>query len=361
MANNSIWIMGDNLLLKAGGYYEAVKKSLREKKLEGITQDNRLYIDQHYAVKVVSPGLYDHANVPLIVLDSVVDTLNHNAKIPHTIVILLNDRKFWNNKALLTHEMRWILKKFFKEFNKILDARKYALDEKAVNWDYPRLFVTRPLPLPSNLPVEDYPTGFRSNRRKFNKLLDKAQSDGKFTVMNLGSFSSQNKNKLFNPDGTISEKGYHQIWIELSDTIQRDDAQVRTMMNKLKAKQMAKNMEAELLDSDGSDNEGAVPIPQSIEKQQNKKSKSSTKSPVRRSLLRSFVQLPSPKPSANIKSASPSHSPKHQHSERRDRVYHHKQPQKRFAGFYKPRRRYHRYFHQYPQPDFYPQPRYYPY
>lgn len=142
-----------------------------------------------------------------------------------------------------------------KEFNKIIDARKYALDDKAVNWDYPRLFIKRPLPLPSNLPSHNYPAGFRSNRRKYNKLLDKAKEYGKFSIMNLGSFNSQNKNQLFNKNGSISDKGFEQFWIEISDTIKKDDDQTRIMANKLKAKQLAKSMEAELLLSSESDNE----------------------------------------------------------------------------------------------------------
>lgn len=100
--------------MEAGGYYESLKKSLREQKLdEGANSDNRLYIDRHYAVRIISPGIYNHQNIPLVILENLVETLNHTAKVPHTIVLAMNDRKFWNDKVLLNKEMAWILKKNF--------------------------------------------------------------------------------------------------------------------------------------------------------------------------------------------------------------------------------------------------------
>lgn len=261
--------------------------------------------------------------------------------------------------------MAWILKKFFKEFNKILDARKYALDDKAVNWDYPRVFVTRPLPLPSNLPAAKYPSGFRSNRRKFNKLLDKAKSDGKFTVMNLGSFTSQNKNQLFDPDGIISEKGYRHLWTEISDAVQKDDDQVRMMINKLKAKQLAKSMEEELMTVDSSDDEEKT-TPQkrddSSQKKKNYRQKSLIKSPVRQSLTHTFAGIKK-QSDRRVDAVTPSQTTKVRDVklDSPDNRNHHKPP-RRFNGFYKPRRRYqgfHPYFNQYPHPDFRPGPGYY--
>lgn len=255
-ANNSLWILGDILMTEAGGHYEKLKRKFREEKND--TADNRLYIDRHYAVKLFTPGLYTGNNVPLVVLDSLVEALNHNAKVPHTIVLAMNDRNFWNDKHILK-QMAWILRKFFKELHKILDLRKYALDDNAVNWDYPRLLVTQPLPLPCNLPTEHYPKGFRSNRRKFNKLLDKAIEHGKYSIVNLASFTSQNKDSLFDEEGNISEKGYEQFWIKISNAVQNNDTQMRIIANKIKPKKLAQDMENELLLSDESDTENFDP------------------------------------------------------------------------------------------------------
>lgn len=374
-ANNTIWILGDNILMQAGGHYEKIKKELKEQTTDEST-DNRLYMDKHYAVRIVSPGMYNHANVPSLILNSLVETLNLYAKIPHTMVMVINDRRFWNNKVLLAKEMAWIIKKFWKEFNKIIDARKYALDTKAVNWDYPRVFLTRPLPLPSNLSTQDYPTGFRSNRRKYNRILDKVSSstNGKLHIMNLASFTSQNKNKLFNLDGSVSEKGYEQFWIEISDAIQKDDDQVRIMMNKLRAKQLAKTMEAELLTSDQSDAEERDTSDELKQDKGNKVpsvvTKITSKSPVRRSLAAAFNQTDT-KAAKKSQSASPSQTKRRRRNQDnqdsdRNQNCHRKLPPKNFPGFFKPRRRYHDfnpYFHPYPPPGFHqrPGPGYYQY
>lgn len=342
-ANNTIWILGDNLLREASGHYEKYKKTLKEQKIG--TQDNRLYIDKHYAVKIISPGMYIHGNTPVVILDGLVETLNHNPKIPHTIILMVNDRKFWNNKEILDAHMDRILQKFFKEFNKILDMRKYSLDEKAVNWDYPRLIVTRPLPLPSNLPAENYPTGFRSNRRKFNRILDKQKEDAKISIANFGSFTSQNKDKLFKDDGSISEKGYDQIWIDLSDTIHKDDEKWRILTNKFKAKQIAKELTAELMASDDSDlectgvtvNTSANSKTREVTKKKSKKK--SNASPARRSLSSTFDSIhektmkPSQSETKQDDNGNPTSQRKqHKHHKHQFQGYQ-RRPHARFPGF----------------------------
>lgn len=359
-ANNHIWIFGDNLLCEAAGHYEKIRKNLKEKLKESTSRDNRMYIDRHYAVKIVSPGLYgkDNCNIPALILDGLVEALNQNPKIPHTIIIVINDRRFWNNRDLLSNQMAWIMKKFLKELNKILDNRKYALDDKAVNWDYPRLFITRPLPLPSNLPTDYYPIGFRSNRRKFNKILDNLVEDGKFTLLNLGSFTAQNKDKLFTETGIISEKGFEQFWIDLNDAIQKDDAKFRVMMNKIKAKQLAQNMTSELMKLDESDNDESSiskPSPKVKTSLPTKKKNQNKKSPVRRSLKHSFDAIDITRERMKSKSQSPSQTGSGGDTRRVDRRDYHKPT---FKGFFKPHRRYH-HFNPFYQPQHF-QPHGYP-
>lgn len=329
---------------------------MREQETGAPTTDNRLYIDKHYAVKIINPGIYNHDNIPLLVLDGLVETLNHNPKVPHTMVIIINDKRFWNNKDFLKLQMEWVLRKFFKELHKIIDARKYALDDKAVNWDYPRLLVTRPLPLPSNLPSENYPTGFRSNRRKFNKILDKARETGKFTMVNLDGFTSQNKDKFFNHDGSISEKGYEQVWIEISDCVQKQDEKQRKIANKIKAKQIAQEMAVELMKSDESDIEcSSSPLGK---KTKSDKKSSTKRSPARRSLASNFEAMghsddhsPPPPHRVNINSSPANHRKRQHFYPQGPKGYHNRQ-----------RRQFHNYppfYHQYHEPGY--GPRYFPY
>lgn len=49
--------------------------------------------------------MYNHSNVPKLILEGLVETLNQNAKIPHTLIVVINDKSFWNNKDLLEHHV----------------------------------------------------------------------------------------------------------------------------------------------------------------------------------------------------------------------------------------------------------------
>lgn len=342
--------MGDSLIQDAGGHYEKIKKCLKEEKTDNT--DNRMYMDKHYAVKIFSPGIYEGNNIPAVILESLVEALNHNAKVPHTIIVAWNDKKFWNNKDLLKSQMKWIIKKFFKEFQKILDERKYALDDKAVNWDYPRLMVTRPLPLPSNLPSEHYPKGFRSNRRKFNKILDQdLKENRKYSIINLAGFTSQNKEKFFNINGQISEKGYDHFWREINDAVHSDDDKTRVLANKLKAKKLAQELSDELMLSEDSDTELTASTVKHPVKQ--------NPAPAARKSLRqkfdaSEEQCDSPSQARNNDD---------RRVNRTNLIKHHKPAQRQFHGFFQPRRRYNGfnpYFHDY-HPHGYPRPRFFKY
>lgn len=344
-ANNNIWIVGDNLLREASGHFEKLRKDLKSEKGNS-SEDNRIYLDKNYAIKIVSPGMYTGNNIPLVILDSVVDTMNEIPKLPHTVIMVVNDRKFWNDKFLLKKHMETILSKFMKEFHKITDLRKYALDDKAVEWDQPRVFITRPLPLPNNLPKESYPAGFRSNRRKYNRILDRVRKQGKFSIINLNGFTSQNKGNLFTESGSISEKGFQQFWIELSNAVQLDDDNVRIIARKIKAKQISSSIQAELMIADESDSDS-----DNAKQLESPKSKVASKREVKiktsRKSLNFQSESPSPRKTKNHKQEK-SHSPSHTDKRNRDnQFYHRNQPphhppmhQPPFPGFFRPQRRY---------------------
>lgn len=194
-----------------------------------------------YAIRIISPGLYtahQAKNIPNIILNSLVDTLNSKAKIPHTMILVINDAKFWNHGDFLLYQMERIIARFLKEIRRIIEARNLSLPPKAVNWDYPRIFLTRALPLPNNM-TKPYPKGFKPNRRRYNKLILRGEVQHNYRSINLPDFTCGNENKFFSKDGSITQKGYQYLWIAISDAIHKADNQDRITLNKIRAKQLA--------------------------------------------------------------------------------------------------------------------------
>lgn len=207
-----------------------------------------------YAIKIIPSGIYSRrqaANMPNIILNNLVDTLNMKAKVPHTVVIIINDSDFWNNADMLQYQMDRILFRFIKEIKRIAEARNLSLPPKAVNWDYPRIFITRALPLPNNM-VKPYPKGFKANRRRYNRLLLKGEDKQEYLSINLPEFNSENSNGLFASDGTLTHKGYKCFWTTISDAIHRADNNSRILLNKAKAKQLAQQVTVTTKDFDQS-------------------------------------------------------------------------------------------------------------
>lgn len=239
-ANKFIWILSDDLLNNAAGLYQQFKPKPGEN-----LDKTQLYMENKYAVKRLSSGTYQApkdkpCNVPSLILNSFVTALNDpiNLKIPDIIVILWNDYQFWNDTVILKEQTGKILHKFFKELKKIVDIRNFALPEKAVNWDNPRIFVNKPLPLPNNMSTK-YPPNYKSNRRRFVKLLQKGSVKDGYTLINFEEFTCENKNNFFKHNGSITEDGLTYIWTVISDSIQHNDKQMDVAARKAKAKQLA--------------------------------------------------------------------------------------------------------------------------
>lgn len=246
-ANNTIWVLGDSILTDAAGHYNFFKK----KKDLDIPGTQVLYMENMYAIRLVSPGIYtakQAKNIPNIVLNSLVDTLNVKAKVPHTLIILINDHRFWNHSDLLSYQMERILQRFIKEIRRIIEDRNLSLPPRAANWDYPRIFINRALPLPNNM-TTPYPKGFKSNRRKYNKILERGASEHNYETINLPDFTSDNDNELFSRNGSITNKGYIQLWMAISDTVHKSDNRHRINMNKVMAKQLSAQITSGVLPS----------------------------------------------------------------------------------------------------------------
>lgn len=326
-ANKTLWIIGDALMMEAAGHYNRVKRDLLARKMELSdtdnveSGDNKLYIDENYAVKVTTPGINNVSSIPAIVANTFVDLLNENPKLPHSLIIAVDDYKFWNDRDLLASEMKWILKKFMKEMIKIAELRKLALHTKAVDWESPRFFITRPLPLPNNMPSEFYPKGFRANRRRFCKLLDRVATKCGFEQINLPEFQSNNDKQFFDKAGEISEKGFTMFWISISDAVHKVDDRHQIQFNKRKAKRLAQAIAASASKIDGNES-GIEKLPDSDSDQDpTSKGNTSTKetaskitrnSPRRvpkRSLQKVFDSRSSSPQTRNEQPKSPSHKP----------------------------------------------------
>lgn len=235
-------MLGDNILTDAAGHYNYFKK-LKDSTDPGVLA-KQLYMENMYAIRIVSPGVYTSKqakNTPNIILNSLVDTLNTKAKVPHTLVILMNDYRFWNNKDLLDQQMNRILHRFLREIRRIVEARNLSLPPRAVNWDYPRIFLSLALPLPNNM-TKPYPKGFKANRKAYNQLLQEEEDQLNYHSISMASFSSENENNLFSEDGVITQKGYRAMWTMISDTIHKSDNQIRIEINKARAKHLAAQM-----------------------------------------------------------------------------------------------------------------------
>lgn len=138
--------------------------------------------------------------------------------------------------------MERLISKFICELRRIIEARNLSLPPRAVNWDYPRIFISRALPLPNNM-TKPYPKGFKANRRRYNRLLQRGEEQLNYRSFNFSDFTCENSNKLFADDGSLTPLGYSNIWMTISDIIHKSDNHNRITANKLRAKQIAAEIE----------------------------------------------------------------------------------------------------------------------
>lgn len=242
-----------------------------------------------YAIRLIPPGVYSPKqakNIPNIVLNELVDTLNVKAKVPHTVIIMINDYRFWNDTNLLKYQMERLIGRFIKEIRRIVEARNNSLPPRAVNWDYPRIFITRALPMPNNMP--SYPKGFKANRRRYNKLLQRGEAQHDYKSINLPEFTCENDNSLFLKDGSISNKGYKTLWIAVSDAIHKADNQMRINLNKAKAKQLAAQIQLTSKELQGDSDDDSFSDMDYLDESVSLKDTKPVTRPIKRALLAEF-------------------------------------------------------------------------
>lgn len=175
-----------------------------------------LHILRWYDVKAFAATGVSSNSVEII-LNSLIGALNNRPKLPHTIVVMLGDTKFWCDAQTLKFTMDTIIKSMLKEIKRIVQIRQRDLPLKAVGQD-PAIFFVKLNWKPEKAleSVSSYP----KKRRTFNKLLDSiVRPRGGNTIL-LHEINGMLDEQLFLSHGDLSEKGYRQIWQSLSEALE---------------------------------------------------------------------------------------------------------------------------------------------
>lgn len=209
-ADHEIWVIGDKQMTFVSQHLEYWKEKARRDPHES------LHILRWYDVKAFPPQSMS-SNAVEVILSSLVGALNNRPKLPHTIVVMFGDTKFWCDSQTLKFTMDTILIILVRELQRIVQERQKDLPLKAVGMD-PAIFFVKLNWKPDNAleSVHSYP----KKRRTFNKLLDSiVRPRGGNTIL-LHEVNGSLDEQLFLNHGELSEKGYRQIWKSLSEAIQ---------------------------------------------------------------------------------------------------------------------------------------------
>lgn len=197
-----------------------------------------LYILHWFDVKAF-PSHSMSTNALEVILSSLVGALNNRPKLPHTIIIMLGDIKFWCDHQSLQFTMDSLLKVLIKEIKRIIQVRQRDLPVKAQS-DDPRLFAVKLNWKPEK--AVDSVAFYPKKRRTFNKLLDSVVRPRGVSTILLHEINDQWDPDLFLGHGELSQKGYRQVWSSLSkaihdfDTIGHQKKKVYSVLNKFTAK-----------------------------------------------------------------------------------------------------------------------------
>lgn len=208
-ANNEVWVIGDSFLNLAAQHLEYWKALARRDPHEA------LYMLHWYNVKAVIPQSTT-SNSAEIITASLVAMLNNRPKLPHTLVMLLGDTKFWCEDNALKYCMDTILIGLLKEIKRIIALRQSDLPPKAVAQD-PLLYFIKLHWKPDNA-VDSVPM-YPKKRRTFNKLLDTIMRPRGVHTISLNEITVKIDKNFFLNHGSLSELGLRQIWKSLSNAL----------------------------------------------------------------------------------------------------------------------------------------------
>lgn len=209
-ANREIWVIGDKLMIFVSQHLEYWKELTRK------DPHQALHILRWYDVKAFPPHTTSN-NAVEVILNSLVGVLNNRPKLPHIIIVMLGDVKFWCDQQALKFTMDTIIKSLIKEIKRVVETRQRDLPLKVIGPDPPIFFVKlnwKPENALHSVPL--YP----KQRRTFNKLLDSMVRPRGGNTITLHKINDKFDKDLFLGHGDLSEKGYRQIWKSLSEAIE---------------------------------------------------------------------------------------------------------------------------------------------
>lgn len=209
-ANYEIWVIGDSYMTFVAQHLEYWKEKARKDPHEAI------YILRWFDVKAFPPNNIS-TNAVEVILTTLIGVLNTRPKLPHTLVIMLGDIRFWCDAQALRFTMDTIIKSLVKEIKRIIEQRQRDLPVKAVGRD-PLIFFVKLNWKPEK--AIDLVSAYPKKRRTFNKLLDSiVRPRGGNTIL-LHEINEKFDENMFLNHGELSDKGFRQIWASLSDALQ---------------------------------------------------------------------------------------------------------------------------------------------
>lgn len=180
---------------------------------------------KYYGVTPFPPSKNATGNSVKTVLDSLLNAFEEKPVPPHTLVILLDDNNFWCDDLLLTQDknkpMTRIVNTMLIEIRKILEKRIRQLPIKCIPEYTTRIFVGKLTYRPDD--AHGIPENFKSKRREFNRLLETLATDKGHQTISLDEITPKVDGAFFLTHGTLSNKGYNQIWLSLSNAIEDYD------------------------------------------------------------------------------------------------------------------------------------------
>lgn len=174
-----------------------------------------LYILHWYDVKAFPPHSTTN-NALEVILSSLIGALNNRPKLPHKLIVMLGDTKFWCDEQALLFTMDTFITVLLQELKRVIMERQEQLPVKSAGVD-PAIFMVKLCWKPDNAldSVPQYPR----KRCMFNKLLDEIVRPRGVRTVILHEINTTLDKNLFLNHGDLSEKGYRQIWKSLSEAV----------------------------------------------------------------------------------------------------------------------------------------------
>ena len=212
-----MWFLGDNFLQDLAQTYETIRQKAEH------SNDNKTFLLQYYNVK----NIYKKLSVGVKrtaarVINSLIDTLNQENKLPHFLVVILDKDVISDVDVLDGHAsrivadmIRWIV----RQINMLITRKRSELLEKrpgAVFLGDPKIIFVRMLRR-----YEKYHQGSKldnlySLRAKFNESLKAAVAEISQKMLTITSCNTRDH---FDFWGNLSVRGKLDFWQEIDELL----------------------------------------------------------------------------------------------------------------------------------------------